>query len=176
MATATSIPDTDERVPRHTSDAINALLHRETLKRLERFDGADAVAIDARIAELRREWDIERTLEANAATVALVGLGLGTFVDRRWLALPAIVAGFLLQHAVQGWCPPVPVFRRLGVRTAAMWCQMPFCSDGDLTGLLPPPGSNVTHASPTWRTILKPDIGRHENFLVNSTSSCRANT
>ena len=119
MATATSIPDTDQRVPRHTSDAINALLHRETLKRLERFDGADAVAIDARIAELRREWDIERTLEANAATVALVGLGLGTFVDRRWLALPAIVAGFLLQHAVQGWCPPIPVFRRLGVRTAA---------------------------------------------------------
>lgn len=23
-----------------------------------------------------------------------------------------------LQHAVQGWCPPVPVFRRLGIRTA----------------------------------------------------------
>jgi hypothetical protein len=32
--------------------------------------------------------------------------------------LPAVVAGFLLQHAVQGWCPPVPVFRRLGIRTA----------------------------------------------------------
>jgi len=28
------------------------------------------------------------------------------------------VAAFLLQHAVQGWCPPLPVFRRLGVRTA----------------------------------------------------------
>ena len=25
---------------------------------------------------------------------------------------------FLLQHAVQGWCPPVPFFRRRGVRTA----------------------------------------------------------
>jgi hypothetical protein len=22
-----------------------------------------------------------------------------------------------LQHAVQGWCPPVPIFRRLGIRT-----------------------------------------------------------
>ena len=30
---------------------------------------------------------------------------------------PALVATFLLQHAVQGWCPPVPVFRRLGFRT-----------------------------------------------------------
>jgi hypothetical protein len=38
-------------------------------------------------------------------------------VDRRFLALPAAVLGFLLQHAVQGWCPPVPVLRRLGFRT-----------------------------------------------------------
>jgi hypothetical protein len=32
--------------------------------------------------------------------------------------LPALVSGFLFQHAVQGWCPPVPVLRRLGFRTA----------------------------------------------------------
>jgi hypothetical protein len=32
--------------------------------------------------------------------------------------LPVVVAGFLLQHALQGWCPPLPVLRRLGVRTA----------------------------------------------------------
>ena len=31
--------------------------------------------------------------------------------------LPALVTGFLFQHAVQGWCPPVPLFRRMGVRT-----------------------------------------------------------
>jgi len=24
---------------------------------------------------------------------------------------------FLFQHSVQGWCPPLPVFRRLGVCT-----------------------------------------------------------
>ena len=28
-----------------------------------------------------------------------------------------IVGGFLLQHALQGWCPPVELFRRTGVRT-----------------------------------------------------------
>src|SRR5436190_144953 len=28
------------------------------------------------------------------------------------------VAGFLLQHALQGWCPPMATFRRLGVRTS----------------------------------------------------------
>ena len=26
---------------------------------------------------------------------------------------------FLLQHALQGWCPPLPLLRRLGVRTQA---------------------------------------------------------
>ena len=57
-------------------------------------------------------------LEANAASVPLLSLGLGAFVDRRFFVLPAIVAGFLLQHAVQGWCPPVPMFRRMGIRTA----------------------------------------------------------
>jgi hypothetical protein len=69
--------------------------------------------------ELDREWDIERTLEANASTAVLVGVTLGALVDRRFFALPAIVAGFLLQHAIQGWCPPVPLLRRLGFRTAS---------------------------------------------------------
>ncbi|HEX6006061.1 MAG TPA: hypothetical protein VFZ14_18870 [Burkholderiales bacterium] len=66
---------------------------------------------------LDREWDIERTLEANASSLALVGLGLGAFVNRRYFALPAVIAGFLLEHALQGWCPPVPLLRRLGFRT-----------------------------------------------------------
>jgi hypothetical protein len=63
--------------------------------------------------------DIERTLEANASALALTGVVLGSVGDRRWLALPAVVTAFLLQHALQGWCPPVPVFRRLGFRTAS---------------------------------------------------------
>ncbi len=37
--------------------------------------------------------------------------------DRRWAFLPLVVTGFLLQHATQGWCPPVPIPRSLGFRT-----------------------------------------------------------
>jgi hypothetical protein len=74
--------------------------------------------ISPRLDQLNREWDIERAIEANAASLALAGLALGVLHDRRWLALPALVAGFLLQHALQGWCPPVPVLRSLGFRTA----------------------------------------------------------
>lgn len=115
----TMIPSTTARVPEHTADRINDWIRRQTEENVARHAAAGPEAIDRRLVELDREWDIERTLEANAATVALVGLGLGTFVNRRFYWLPAAVAGFLLQHAVQGWCPPVPVFRRLGFRTAS---------------------------------------------------------
>ena len=50
--------------------------------------------------------------------MAFAGVALGWSGDRRWLLLPALVTGFLFQHAIQGWCPPVPVLRRLGFRTA----------------------------------------------------------
>lgn len=60
---------------------------------------------------------MERTLEANASTLALIGVVLGVTVSSWWLLLPGVVAAFLLQHAIQGWCPPVPLFRRLGFRT-----------------------------------------------------------
>ena len=56
-------------------------------------------------------------METNAAAIALTGTLLGLFVDKRFLAVPLVVSTFLLQHAVQGWCPPLPFFRRRGVRT-----------------------------------------------------------
>jgi hypothetical protein len=61
---------------------------------------------------------VERVLGANAALLSLTGLVFG-FANRKLLVVPAVVAGFLLLHALQGWSPPVPLFRRLGVRTQA---------------------------------------------------------
>lgn len=110
---------TTERVPKHTSDEVNARILTHTQDNVLRVAKQGPRAIDQRLIELDREWDVERTLETNAATAILVGSALGAFVDKRFFALPAVVAGFLLQHALQGWCPPLPLFRRLGVRTAA---------------------------------------------------------
>ena len=118
MDIAADLPATDERVPQNTDSKVNHRIQGRTLHDVGRFIGADPVFIDERIRQLKREWDIERTLEANAASVGLVGLALGAFVDRRFLVLPGAVFAFLLQHALQGWCPPVPLFRRLGIRTA----------------------------------------------------------
>jgi hypothetical protein len=68
--------------------------------------------------ELDNEWDVERYLETMAPTFTLTGLLFGLTVSRRWLALPVVVQSFFLLHALQGWCPPLPVLRRLGVRTS----------------------------------------------------------
>ena len=108
---------TTRRVPAHTADAVNARIAGEIEMRVAHF-ASRLDDIEARLDALDREWDIERTLEANAATLAFTGVALGVLVDRRWLVLPALVTAFLLQHATQGWCPPLPVLRRLGFRTA----------------------------------------------------------
>jgi hypothetical protein len=104
------IPSTAHRVPLATAAELNQQIRRQTDDNIRSCAARGAGAISRRLVELDHEWDIERTLEANAATVALIGLSLGAFVDRKFFALPAVVAGFLLQHAVQGWCPPIPIF------------------------------------------------------------------
>ena len=113
------LPSTMARVANSTAPYINERIHYQTEKRIADCIRGGRAAIDRRLAELEREWDIERALEANAATIALVGLTLGATVHRRWFLLPGAVAGFLLQHALQGWCPPLELLRRLGVRTSS---------------------------------------------------------
>lgn len=113
------LPSTTHRVTEYTADQVNERIRHQTEKHIACCAAGGREAIDHRLAELEHEWDIERTLEANAATLALVGLALGSTVNRKWFLFPGVIAGFLLQHAVQGWCPPVPVFRRMGIRTAS---------------------------------------------------------
>ncbi|KAI9006790.1 hypothetical protein DFJ74DRAFT_712141 [Hyaloraphidium curvatum] len=61
--------------------------------------------------------DLERTLMMNASIAAATGI-LFTFTWSRWWILFSItVLGFLLQHAIQGYCPHMVWFRALGFRT-----------------------------------------------------------
>ena len=108
---------TVDRVPRHTSDEINRRIRKQTEERV-RYYANNPARIDRRLRQLDEEWDIERVLETNASALAFTGVALAATRDSRWLALPALVTAFLFQHAVQGWCPPIPIFRRLGYRTA----------------------------------------------------------
>ena len=108
---------TVDRVPAHTAADVNQRIYDEMVERV-RFFASSPDGIPQRLKELDEEWDIERAIEANASALAFTGVALGATTDRRWLILPALVTAFLFQHAVQGWCPPVPILRRLGFRTA----------------------------------------------------------
>ncbi len=113
------IPATTTRVPENTAECVNDWIHHRTLDNIARAAAGGPGAIDRRLRELDEEWDVERTLEANAAGVILTGMALGLLGGRRYRLLSAAAAGFLLQHAIQGWCPPLPILRGLGFRTAS---------------------------------------------------------
>lgn len=107
-----------DRVQRNTADEINERVKRETEERVKTYEARSGEEITRRIEELDREWDIERWLETNASTLALTGVTLGILHSKKWLVVPGIVLPFLLQHALQGWCPPLPLMRRFGIRTS----------------------------------------------------------
>lgn len=111
------VSDSYTRVEDHTASSVN--------ERIRAFTGGEVdyyadhpEEIDRRLAELDQEWDIERWLQFNSAALSFAGLGLGLFHSKKWFALPIAVQLFFMQHGVQGWCPPLPAFRRMGVRTA----------------------------------------------------------
>ena len=113
------ISNTATRVHEHTAAHLNERIQQETQNRVAAFKNKDRTAlIDQRLAELDREWDVERLLQTNFAAISLVALALATKVDKRWFILATAVPAFMVQHALQGWCPPLALFRRLGVRTA----------------------------------------------------------
>src|SRR4051794_21947973 len=106
-----------DRVREHTPTKVNERIDRATQRRILRAGGESNTALSRRLEGLDNEWDMERVLETNASAIALSGVLLGLLVNRKFLIIPCLVLPFLLQHATQGWCPPVPFFRRRGIRT-----------------------------------------------------------
>jgi hypothetical protein len=112
------LPATSTRVEKNTKPEINETIRRRDNAEIARFEDASEEEIAERLRQLDTEWDVERLLQANASTLALTGVLLGFKVDKRFFLLSTTIYTFFLQHALQGWCPPIPIFRRLGVRTA----------------------------------------------------------
>lgn len=105
------------RVSEHTQPEVNEHIHQQTQINITFFAGHPD-RIDRRLAELDQEWDIERMLETGSSTLSLFGFAMSLLRGKRWLLLPIAVQSFFLQHAVQGWCPPLPLLRRMGFRTS----------------------------------------------------------
>lgn len=106
-----------------SSDAVNRKIDRLTLGALAEADRP--ARIRDRLAELDREWHLDRALMALFSMVGSVTASK-TMLSLRstgrlsgWGVLFWTQMAFLLHHAVRGWCPPVFVLRRLGFRSAA---------------------------------------------------------
>lgn len=103
---------------RSSSAEVNQEIDQQTRENLQNYRyRLSNEQISERIEELNKEWDIDRTLMANASTLSLIGVLLGATVNRKWFVVPGVVTSFLLWHAIQGWCPPLPIFRKLGYRS-----------------------------------------------------------
>lgn len=89
----------------------------KTQNNLVHYANEPESVIKARIDALEKEWDMGRLLELSGSVTTIAGVVLGSRVNKNWFWLPGIVAGFLAMHAVQGWCPPVPLMKAAGVRT-----------------------------------------------------------
>lgn len=111
------IPPNAKRVQLNTNRVVNEHIRRQMMRNASFYADKSHDAISARLKKLDREWDTERVLEANAAALILTGVVLGFKFHYAWFYVCGIVAFFLLQHAIQGWCPPLPIIRRLGIRT-----------------------------------------------------------
>lgn len=111
------VPSRLDRVRDHTAREINAKIDEKIEENILYYSTQSPRTITQRIKELELEWDIERILEMNASSIAFTGTLLGAFVSPWFLIIPALVTAFLFQHATQGWCPPLPLFRRMEKRT-----------------------------------------------------------
>lgn len=144
-----------ERVRANTDPAINARIDREIEDRVRFYESQDERAITRRIEELEREWSIERIIEVEAASMGLLGLTMGLTVNRKFLILPAFVAGMVLLHGAQGWYPFLPVFRRAGIRTRQEIDQEKYALKairGDFSGISSDATSSTTSlAQKAWQ-------------------------
>jgi hypothetical protein len=116
-------PETD-RVRRHTSPRALDRIDDRTFTELLDASTHGPSAVAQRRAALDREWDVDRALMAAFAVLGGLSAALGLRAQRRrrgrtsgWFVFLFVQLGFLLNHAVRGWCPPLPVLRRLGFRT-----------------------------------------------------------
>jgi hypothetical protein len=113
------LASTRNRIEQNTAGAINQQFEQASTARVQEYANAGPEAIEQRLQELDREWDIERLVEVEAPATIVLGIALGVVHDRRWMMLSALAAGMLIVHSLQGWYPLLPLLRRIGIRSQA---------------------------------------------------------
>ena len=72
----------------------------------------------SRLRQLDREWDQEQALQFGAAAVGFLGAVLSLTVSSAFALLPAFAFATLAQYLIQGWCPPLVLLARVGLRSS----------------------------------------------------------
>lgn len=96
-----------------------ARIQDRTDDNIRRYRHADRRTLERRLAVLDREWDVDRIIEAEAPATILLGLTLGSLVNRKWMALSMFASAMVLLNGTRRVYPLRPALRRLGVRTQA---------------------------------------------------------
>jgi len=115
-------PPKFDLIRNHTKPHVNREIDRDTQTILGNV-GGEPHAIRQRLWELDREWHVDRALIAVFSVLGAFTAHRSFQAIRRgnrlsgWRALFWTQMGFLLHHAIRGWCPPVSVLRRIGFRT-----------------------------------------------------------
>jgi hypothetical protein len=108
---------TTNRVEMNTSGSLNTEFQKQLEANVAKYANATRAELDARLAELDKEWSVERLIEVEAPSMIGLGAILGAAFNRKWFALSALAASMVILHNTQGWYPLLPLFRRLGVRS-----------------------------------------------------------
>ena len=93
------------------------MLRGSTARRHAQADAA-TTGSTVRLRQLDREVDQEQALQFGAAGLGFIGAVLSFTVNPAFALLPAMAFATLGQYALQGWCPPVALLARLGLRSS----------------------------------------------------------
>ncbi len=127
-----------------TPSNLTAAVRRVLQQRVDDCVAVGRRAVERRLDELEREWDADRAMTAAAGGATLAGLLMTRLTGhRRWLLLPPVAAGLLLQQAIQGRSPATRLLRQLGVR-----CKSEIHFERDL--LLAAIGESELYSKDDW--------------------------
>lgn len=112
-------PNEPDRVRRYSTEEQLRRIDEKTVRNLRLYASQPPEVIEERIRELREEWSIERFLQLNVAAVGLSTALLAVTKDRKWGFATCAGLAFFLLHATDGFDPPLPLLRQMGIRTRA---------------------------------------------------------
>jgi len=110
-------PSEINRVRRNTAPEVLRRIDEQIERNIQFYSAQSREVISRRIDELQEEWSIERWLELNVATIGLSTVILALTNNRKWALVTCGALGMFLMHALQGFDPPLPLLRRMNVRT-----------------------------------------------------------